>query len=121
MSAAITIREITAEDGEAAAELSGQLGYPVSADEMKRRIDAYRELPDHIVFVACTSHPERTVGWVDVSIVHHLQNEPYGEIGGLVVAADQRNAGVGQKLLGRAEEWISREKMIKRVVVRSQV
>src|SRR4051794_3763113 len=121
MPAAIKIREITAEDAEAAAELSGQLGYPVSPDEMKSRIDAYGQRPDHIVFVACTGQPERTVGWVDVSIVHHLQNEPYGEIGGLVVAADCRNAGVGQKLLERAEEWIRGEKLIKRVVVRSQI
>ncbi len=120
-SAAIDIREITAEDAEAAAELSGQLGYPVSPEAMKGRINAYRELPDHIVFVACTSHPEHVVGWVDVSIVHHLQNEPYGEIGGLVVAADCRNAGIGQKLLERAEEWIRGDKLIKRVVVRSQV
>src|SRR5438309_9506136 len=118
MSAAITIREITAEDAEPAAELSGQLGYPVAPEVMKQRIEAYRELPDHIVFVACTSHPERAVGWVDVSIVHHLQNEPYGEIGGLVVAADNRNSGIGQMLLQRAEEWIRSEKMVERVVVR---
>jgi GNAT superfamily N-acetyltransferase len=121
MIAAITIREITPDDAEAVAELSGQLGYPVTSEAMKGRIVAYRALPDHIVFVACTGHPERTVGWVDVSVVHHLQNEPYGEIGGLVVAADCRNQGVGQKLLQRGEEWIRGEKMMERVVVRSQV
>ena len=88
---------------------------------MKERIEGCRTIHNHIVFVACTSDPARTVAWIDVSIVRHLQNEPYGEIGGLVVSSECRNAGVGQKLLRRAEEWIRDEKKIKRVVVRSQV
>ena len=121
MPATIIIREITPADSEAAAELSGQLGYPVSNEAMKERIEATRAIRNHVVFVACTSDPARTVAWIDVSIVHHLQNEPYGEIGGLVVASDHRNAGIGQKLLGRAEQWIREEQNIKRVVVRSQI
>ena len=121
MTSAITIREITPADSEAAAELSGQLGYPVSSEVMKSRIEACRGMSHHAVFVACTADPERTVGWIDVSVVHHLQNEPYGEIGGLVVASDCRNGRIGQKLLRRAEEWITNEKKICRVVVRSQI
>jgi len=61
------------------------------------------------------------LGWIDVSVVYHLQNEPYGEIGGLVVASDFRSVGIGQKLLRRAEEWIRDEKTLARVVVRSQI
>ncbi len=121
MTAAITIREITAEDAGAAAELSGQLGYPVSTETMKERIEACRAIADHAVFVACRADSGQTVGWIDVSVVHHLQNEPYGEIGGLVVASEFRNGGIGQKLLERAEEWIRNEKRIARVVVRSQI
>jgi GNAT superfamily N-acetyltransferase len=121
MAVAITIREITLEDAEAAAELSGQLGYPVSTDAMRARIEQYRQLPDHVVYVASTTSPERSVGWIDVSVVHHLQNDPYGEIGGLVVAADYRGLGIGQKLLRRAEQWIREEKMVPHVVVRSQI
>jgi GNAT superfamily N-acetyltransferase len=118
---AITIREITGEDAPAAAELSGQLGYPVSCEAMQARIESYAQFEDHVVFVACTRSPERTVGWIDVSIVRHLQNEPFGEIGGLVVADGTRGLGVGRKLLERAEDWICSEKKIKRVVVRSQI
>jgi GNAT superfamily N-acetyltransferase len=121
MTRAITIREISPADSESAADLSGQLGYPVSCEAMKQRIEKCRGLSDHVVFVACTSDPERTVGWIDVSIVYHLQNEPYGEIGGLVVASDFRNAGIGQTLLQRAEEWMRNEKKMGRVVVRSQI
>jgi ribosomal protein S18 acetylase RimI-like enzyme len=117
----IEIREIRPTDADAAAELSGQLGYPVSAEVMKQRIEAAVALSDHFVFVACTSNPERVVGWIDVSVVHHLQNEPFGEIGGLVVGSDCRNLGIGQKLVRHAEEWISANKKITRMVVRSQV
>jgi GNAT superfamily N-acetyltransferase len=121
MPPAITIREISPADCEAAADLSGQLGYPVSCEAMKERIEAARAIDSHVVFVACTSDPDRTIGWIDVSLVHHLQNEPYGEIGGLVVGSEYRNAGVGQKLLLRAEQWIRDEKKVRRVVVRSQI
>jgi GNAT superfamily N-acetyltransferase len=121
MTTAITIREITPADSDAAAELSGELGYPVSSETMKGRIEACLAISDHIVLVACTPDPERTVGWIDVSVVHHLQNEAYGEIGGLVVASDFRSAGIGQKLLRRAEDWIRNEKKVRRVVVRSQI
>lgn len=121
MTTGITVREITAADSGAAAELSGQLGYPVSSERMKERIEAYRAVSDHIVFVACTPDSSRAVGWIDVSVVHHLQNDPYGEIGGLIIASDCRNAGVGQKLLRHAENWIRNEKRITRVVVRSQI
>jgi GNAT superfamily N-acetyltransferase len=121
MDDAIAIREITPADAEAAAELSGELGYPVSEGTMRARIEACEGLPDHIVFVACTIASERAVAWVDVSIVHHLQNEPYGEIGGLVVSSKCRSAGIGKRLLRRAEEWIRNEKNTNRAVVRSQV
>jgi ribosomal protein S18 acetylase RimI-like enzyme len=117
----IEIREIRPTDADAAAELSGQLGYPVSAEVMKQRIEAALALSDHFVVVACTFNPERVVGWIDVSVVHHLQNEPFGEIGGLVVASDCRNLGIGQKLVRHAEEWIRANKKITRMVVRSQV
>ncbi|MFL6447142.1 MAG: GNAT family N-acetyltransferase [Bryobacteraceae bacterium] len=119
MNDAITIREISPADADAAAELSGQLGYPVSSDAMKQRIEA-AALSDRIVLVACTPDRPHVVGWIDVSVVHHLQNEPYGEIGGLVVASDCRNLGIGQRLVARAEEWI-RGKDITRIVVRSQI
>ncbi|MFL6416609.1 MAG: GNAT family N-acetyltransferase [Bryobacteraceae bacterium] len=121
MNVAITIREISPSDSEAAAELSRQLGYPVSTEAMKVRIEALRTLPDHVVFVACTTDPERILGWIDLSVVHHLQNEPYGEIGGLIVADDYRGLGIGRKLLDRGEEWIRNAKEIRRVVVRSQI
>lgn len=114
----IAIREIRLTDAEAAAQLSGELGYPVTPAGMKERIANRELMTGHAVFVAC--HQDSVVGWIDVSIVHHLQVEPYGEIGGLVVSSACRSSGIGALLVSRAEDWI-RQQGLSRVLVRSQV
>jgi (aminoalkyl)phosphonate N-acetyltransferase len=52
--------------------------------------------------------------------VHHLQSEPYGEIGGFVVSEKYRSTGIGKQLLACAERWM-RERQLRRSLVRSQV
>jgi len=111
-------REITAEDAPAAAELSEQLGYPVSSDVMQQRIESLTRLADHAVYVACLAG--KVVGWIDVSVTQHLQSEPRAEIGGLVVSSEARGRGIGRHLLGCAEHW-ALQRGLKSVVVRSQV
>ena len=96
-------REITPEDAEAAAQLSEELGYPVSPAEMKQRIEAVARLPDHAIYVACVAGT--VFGWIDVGICRHLQSEPRAEIGGLVVSSEVRGRGVGRHLITCAESW----------------
>jgi GNAT superfamily N-acetyltransferase len=112
------IREMAVTDAEAAAKLSEELGYPISANAMARRIQIVRSLKDHVVYVACVS--EAVVGWIDVGIIHHLQAEPYGEIGGFVVSSDFRSGGIGRRLIAQAEQWVARQGII-RMIVRSQI
>ncbi len=114
----LVIREIAVEDAQQIAELSGELGYPVTTEAMASRIAAIRQLEDHAVYVACSR--DLPVGWIDVGLVHHLQADPYGEIGGLVVASAVRNCGIGRQLLERAERWV-RERGITKVLVRSRI
>ncbi|SRR5579875_1788154 len=114
----LLVREIAIDDAEAAAQLSGELGYPVSVDAMQKRIRTVQDLPDHVVYVACAGPV--VIGWIDVGVVHHLQGEPYGEIGGFVVSGAYRSQGVGRILLAKAESWI-RERGITQVVVRSRI
>lgn len=114
----LLIREITLTDAQPAAQLSDELGYPVSLESMQKRIHAIQNLPDHVVYVA--SIREAVIGWIDVGIVQHLQSEPYGEIGGFVVSHAHRSRGIGQKLLAQAEYWIA-AKGIPQVVVRSRI
>jgi len=109
-------REITLSDASAAAELSGELGYPVSPEVMQQRIASLSA--DHVVYVACLDG--EVVGWIDVSLTHHLQSDPRAEIGGLVVSSKVRSRGIGRVLVSRAEQWAV-ERGLKSVVVRSQI
>lgn len=111
------LREIVVNDAAPAAELSAQLGYPVSADVMAQRIEALQSSPHHIVYVACVS--EQIVGWIDVGIGDHLQSGRYCEIGGLVVATLFRSSGIGRQLVAKAEEW-ARQSGVSTMLVRSR-
>lgn len=115
----VVIREITLEDAEAVARLSAELGYPVSAQQMAGRIRAQLKLPDHATYLAAQPGGE-AVGWIDIGITHHLQADPYAEIGGFVVSGEVRSLGIGKKLLARAEVWAG-ERGVRRVLVRSQI
>jgi GNAT superfamily N-acetyltransferase len=114
----LTIRPITPAHAAAAAQLSAEFGYPASQETMERRIAALQNRHDHIVFLACLD--QIAVGWIDVGIVHHLQSEPYGEIGGFVVSEKHRSSGIGKQLIAHAESWMW-ERGLRRALVRSQI
>ena len=114
----ILIREITPDDDGAAAGLSAELGYAVSADFMRARIEFLLSQADHVVYVACLAGT--VAGWIDVSIAHHLQAESRAEIGGLVVAAKVRSQGIGRLLVARAEQW-AQDRGLASMLVRSRV
>ncbi|HUR36035.1 MAG TPA: GNAT family N-acetyltransferase [Vicinamibacterales bacterium] len=114
----VEIRDITPDDAEAAAGLSGELGYPTDGLAMRARIEHLATLPDHGVFVA--TQAGEVVGWIHVSGVLHLQAEPRAEIGGLVVTARARSAGIGARLVRRAEQWAAAHGF-GIVLVRSQI
>lgn len=118
MSGALTIRKIAVSDAESAAQLSAELGYPASKEIMERRISAFAGRDEHEVLVACAG--DAVVAWIGLNVVRHLQSEPYGEVGGFVVAERFRSTGVGKQLLARAEEWM-REHGLRRALVRSQI
>ncbi len=115
----LLVREIAMDDAEAVARLSGELGYPASAEEMASRIRARQALPDHVTYVACLP-ADGVVGWIDVHIAHHLQALPRAEIGGFVVASGARSLGIGRQLLACAEQWAAARGM-RQVLVRSQI
>jgi len=112
------VRPITADDAEAAAELSGELGYPIAPAAMRARIDALAASSDHGVFVA--SLEGIVVGWIHVAAVLHVQSDPRAEIGGLVVSTAVRGRRIGAALVARAEAW-AREHGFDSILVRSQV
>lgn len=116
---AITVRSIAVDDAAAVAELSGQLGYAASPDEVRERIE--RMLPlheDHLALAACVE--DKVIGWVEAEIVRHLQSAPHALITGLVVKEEARSLGVGKRLCEKAEQW-SRRKGISIIRVTSRM
>lgn len=114
----IEIRRILPTDAHQAARLSEELGYPVSAEAMENRIRQIATVENHAVYVACLHG--QLAGWIDLNIVHHLQSDPYGEIGGLVVATEFRGNGIGGKLVDAAEKWVA-DRNLKTLIVRSRI
>lgn len=114
----ILIRHMMPSDAAEAAQLSAELGYPVAPDMMEARLRQFALLKNHVVFAACLQG--HVIAWIDVGIVYHLQSEPYGEIGGLIVSAAYQGCGIGRKLVEAAENWIAGQRILK-VLVRSQI
>ncbi len=115
---ALSIREIVPGDAAAAALLSGELGYPMSAEAMEQSIISPEIRGDEAVFVACVS--EQVVGWIDVVATQQLVSGPRAEIAGLIVSEEVRSRGVGRLLVARAEEWAASRGM-RDMLVRSRV
>lgn len=115
----IVTRRITAEDADAVAELSGQLGYETSAPKVRERIiDLLTLGGDHVALVACVQG--EVVGWIEAEIVRHLQSDPHTLITGLVVREGARSLGVGKRLCAEIEEW-SQDKGIVLIRVTSRI
>jgi len=116
--ATLQIRPLTPADAPAAAELSTQLGYPATPEDLRPRIEALSATPDHIVLAAVLNG--RLIGWIDASIERHLQDPDIVNLGGLVVDDSSRGSGVGKRLCEAVEDW-ARTRNIPIVRVRSQV
>ena len=115
----LKIRRAKHADAVRIAELSGQLGYPATPAQMRKRLLGIKPASQHAVFVA--DSPERgVIGWVHVSRQPLLEEEIRAEVNGLVVAEGQRSLGAGAQLLAAAEDW-ARKHGCKSMSVRSNV
>ena len=114
----LLIRRLAIDDAEAAAELSGQLGYSCSAEDLRQRIEELSRAADRVAFAAVIDG--RIVGWIDAAMERHLQYAASAVIGGLVVREDTRGLGIGKRLCLEVEEW-ARSKSVPLVRVRSQI
>lgn len=103
MTADVTIRIARLDDAIEIAQLSGRLGYPVDADDMRIRL--VHVLADAAQHVAVAVRAGRLVGWISVmrrvTIIEGTQHE----IIGLVVDDGARRQGVATALLRDAEAW----------------
>jgi ribosomal protein S18 acetylase RimI-like enzyme len=100
--ASVAIREAAVADSEPVARLVSELGYPTSASQMQRRLDAILHDDDYHTLVA--SEDGRVVGFVGTRVGWLYENdEDYGQILVLAVAPTHQRRGVGRMLLRAAE------------------
>jgi GNAT superfamily N-acetyltransferase len=115
----IAISLAAAADAEALAELAGQLGYPATAAQTAARLADLRARPEeHRIWVARSG--DRPIGWLHAFVARYVVDDPYAEIGGLVVAEGERGHGVGARLLAEVDAW-ARAQGFDRIGVHSNV
>ena len=115
----LKIRRAKSADAPQLAALSGQLGYPATAAQLRERLRGIEPASQHAVFVA-DAPDDGVIGWVHVSKQPLLEVEMRAEVNGLVVAEEQRSLGAGAQLLAAAEDW-ARKHGCKSMSVRSNV
>lgn len=115
----INIRDAQIKDDREIAELSGQLGYPSSASEIRVRLEILLGVDDQVILVAESTSGE-VIGWVHIFEAQRLVDEPFAEVGGLIVAEGYQSAGVGAALLKTGEQW-AQGRGLKVMRVRSNV
>ncbi len=113
------IRAPRLEDASRLAELSTQLGYPASPDDIAGRLSKLLPRTEHFLRVA-ESPAGEAIGWIHAEERQILESAPWCEIMGLVVDAGQRGHGAGRALVSEVEAW-ARERGLRTVKVRSNV
>jgi GNAT superfamily N-acetyltransferase len=116
----VVIRRARLTDASVVAELSGQLGYPTSPEEMAARLAHLIRHPRFGSVLIAETSERRVIGWVHVSVTPLLEVSLRAEVNGLIVAEGQRSSGAGAKLLKAAEEW-AKSKGCDSMSVRSNV
>ncbi len=114
----LKLRRAKNSDAARIAELSGELGYPAAAQEIKIRLVDLKPAARHAVFLAEVD--KLVIGWIHVSVSPLLEVPRRAEVNGLIVAESQRSHGAGARLLEAAEKW-ARAKGCKGMSVRSNV
>ena len=100
----LIIRPIEPRDAEQVAVLTEQLGYHRSSSDIQEWIESLPSRADNqAAFVACIE--DEVIGWIEISIQHHLQSAPHALIGGLVVKDGYRNRQIGLRLCEHVEAW----------------
>jgi len=99
-----TVRTAQPCDCERMAFLAGQLGYPSTGEEVRKRLSQMQDANQHAVFVA-ELPAGQIAGWIGLYVFRAVELETAAEISGLIVDEDIRSCGIGKTLLDAAEGW----------------
>jgi GNAT superfamily N-acetyltransferase len=99
----MVVRPIEQADLAAATGLLEQLGYPMSAAEVSRRLASVGAASGHRVWVA--DDCGEVVGLLHALFRPALDKPPEVVVQALVVDASRRSQGIGEQLMQVAEQW----------------
>jgi GNAT superfamily N-acetyltransferase len=102
----VKVRSVRVSDAIRMAELSSQLGYPVTRDEMSRRIGSAAHRINQKLFAA--ELQGYVVGWLEIFLPVSVLNQGKAEIGALIIDDGFRRLGVGRALMEKAHAWAQR-------------
>jgi len=99
----LIIREFQPNDIESLADLTTELGYATSIEQMTKRLETISQLDNYWTFVA--SFDSKIVGYIGIN-KNYLweQDGHYLRIQALVVKKQFRRIGIGQKLIDTVEK-----------------
>lgn len=115
----VSIRLATLGDVDRLAELCGQLGYPLSPQQLEPRLVEISQDESNEIYVAVGTGGQ-VMGWVQIYVRQLLMVERHAEMGGLVVGEKYRGRGVGRMLVDWAETW-ARDHGCRALYLRSNV
>ena len=101
VASAIRVRPATLADAEPLSRLASELGYDVTAPEIKTHLVGL-PLADELLVA---SLGDRLVGWIQLSVSESLVHHTHVQIVGLVVSRLWRGKGIGRRLMRDAEMW----------------
>lgn len=113
----LKIREAVLSDSQGLAHIVGEFNYPASSKSMRKRMEKITTDPSYLTLIA-----ERNGSIIGLLGMHmeysYVSDENTGRIIAMVVHSDERNQGIGRKLLQEAETW-ALEKEISVIVLNS--
>ncbi|MFC3283471.1 GNAT family N-acetyltransferase [Litchfieldella rifensis] len=113
------VRSPIDDDVPALVRLSGALGYPCQASEMRERLAFLGSRPGHVVLVV-SDDANQPLGWIHAFESAQLTSPPFVEIAGLVIDEEARGEGLGQLLVEGVAAW-AKERGIGRLRVHSRI
>src|SRR5690242_6592719 len=105
------IRKAERGDANAIIDLTRQLGYSLSADDILDNLD--RVLSDERRAVLVATVDGKVVGWCTVVIDFAITEPPYALLSGMVIDEAFRGRGIGRELLLAAEAWAKNQGLAK--------
>lgn len=111
------IRTASVQDAKGLAQVVGEFGYPATPEKMKKRLEKINSNSAYLTLLA--ERDGMIIGMLGMHVEYSfVTDDNIGRILAMVVHANDRNQGIGRKLLEEAESW-ALEKEVSTIVLNS--